>query len=169
MGRTRTYSWVDPRDLLELAQSRAGLEFTRTLLAAGEDGRMPIAATVGFRLVEVDEGRVVFEGEVGEHLYNPIGVVHGGVAATLLDSAAGSAVHTTVPAGAGYTTLDLSVHFLRPVTMDTGRIRAIGTVLNRGRRTALAHAELRDDSDRLLAHGTSSCMLFPADADARRP
>src|SRR5215470_13692391 len=103
---------------------------------------MPIAATVGFRLAEVERGRVVLVGEVGEHLYNPIGVVHGGVAATLLDSACGSAVHTTLPAGASYTTLDLSVRYLRPATTDMGTIRAIGTVINRGRRTALAEAEL---------------------------
>nr|WP_199239784.1 MULTISPECIES: PaaI family thioesterase [Kribbella] len=106
-----------------------------------------------------DRGR-----EVGEHLYNPIGVVHGGVAATLLDSVAASAVHSVLPAGTGYTSLDLSAKFLRPILADTGPLRAIGTVINRGRRTALANAELRDSTDRLLAHATSSCMLFPTDA-----
>lgn len=164
MKRTRTYSWVDPQELDKTGRGMAGLDFTRHLLLSDELGVMPIAATLGFKLAEVDEGYVVFVGEVGEHLYNPIGVVHGGVAATLLDSAAGSAVHTTVPAGTGYTTLDLSVHYLRPITADLRPIRAIGTVLNRGRRTALGQAELRDSADRLLAHATSSCMLFPADA-----
>lgn len=87
--------------------------------------------------------------------------MHGGVFATLLDSAAGCAVQSTLPQGMGYTSLDLSVKFLRPVTADTGRIRAVGTVLNGGRRTALAQAELFDEKDRLLAHATSSCLLFP--------
>lgn len=164
MERTRTYSWVDPQELAKDGQGGAGLDFNRRMLLAGELGRMPIAATLGFALAEVEEGYVVFAGELGEHLYNPIGVVHGGVAATLLDSAAGSAVHTMLPAGTSYTTVDLSVHYLRPVTAELGSIRAIGTVLNRGRRSALGQAELRDGEDRLLAHATSSCMLFPTDA-----
>ncbi len=164
MERRRTYGWVDPEELNKAGRGMAGLEFTRHLLDSGECGRMPMAATLGFRLAEVERGYVVFEGEVGEHLYNPIGVVHGGLAATLLDSAAGSAVHTLVPAGTGYTTLDLSVHYLRPVTADSGSLRAVGTVLNSGRRTALAQGELRDAAGRLLAHATSSCMLFPAEA-----
>lgn len=161
--RSRTYSWVDPHELDKAGRGQSGLDFTAGLLLAGEAGRMPIATTIGFRLAEVAEGYVVFVGEVGEHLYNPIGVVHGGVAATLLDSAAGSAVQTTLPAGTAYTSLDLSVHFLRPITTGLGPIRAIGTVLNRGRRTALGQAEVRDSADRLLAHATSSCLLFPAE------
>lgn len=158
--RARSYSWADPHQLTRTGRDLSGLDFTHHLLEAGEEGRMPIAATLGFRLAEVAEGYVVFVGEPAEHLYNPIGVVHGGVAATLLDSAAGSAVHTTLPAATAYTTVDLSVHYLRPVTVEIGPIRAIGTVLNRGRRTALGQAELRDSADRLLAHATSSCMLF---------
>ncbi|GAA5185743.1 PaaI family thioesterase [Rugosimonospora acidiphila] len=164
MARTRTYTWTDPQELDKVGRGMAGLEFTRHLMLAGEAGRMPIASTVGFGLAEVEYGRVVFVGELGEYLYNPIGIVHGGAAATLLDSAAGSAVHTTLPAGTGYTTLDLSLHYLRPITADTGPVRATGTIINRGRRTALAYAELHDSADRLLAHATSSCMLFPADA-----
>ncbi|MEV6607091.1 PaaI family thioesterase [Kutzneria sp. NPDC051319] len=162
MGQ-RTYSWNDPHELDKLGRGMDGLEFTRHLMEAGEDGRMPIASTYGFRLAEVEPGRVVFVAEVGEHLYNPIGAVHGGFAATLLDSAAGSAIHTTVPAGTPYTTLDLSVHYLRPITVDVGPVRAIGVVLNRGRRTALARAEVLDRNDRLLAYAISSCMVFPTD------
>ncbi len=160
----RTYSWHDPAELDKLGRGMDGLAFTRHLLAAGEDGRMPVAATYGFRLAEVEPGRVVFVADVGEHLYNPIGAVHGGFAATLLDSAAGSAIHTTVPAGTSYTTLNLTVRYLRPITADVGPVRAIGIVLNRGRRTALARAEVRDKDDRLLAYATSSCMVFPPDA-----
>jgi uncharacterized protein (TIGR00369 family) len=90
-----------------------------------------------------------------------MGSVHGGVYATVLDSATGCAVMSVLPKGMGYTSLDLNVKFLRPITADTGKIRAVGTVLNSGRRTALAQAELFDPADRLLAHATSSCLLFP--------
>lgn len=164
MESTRTYSWADPQKMAKLSREMDGLEFSRYLLEAGEAGIMPIAATLGFRLAEIEYGRAVLTGEVGEYLYNPIGIVHGGVAATLLDSAAGYAIHTTVPRGSGYTTLDLSVHYLRPLTTDIGTVRATGSVINRGRRTALAHAEVRDSRDRLLAHATSSCMVFSPDA-----
>ncbi|MFI6078727.1 PaaI family thioesterase [Actinoplanes sp. NPDC051343] len=162
--RTRTYSWANPQLIDKLGREMDGLEFTRQLLLMGEQGRMPIASTLGFRLEEVVSGRVVLIGELGEHLYNVLGVVHGGVTATLLDTAAASAVHTTVPAGTRYTSLDLSVRFLRPVVSEVAPVRAIGTVLNRGRRTALASAELRDSADRLLATATSTCMLFPPGA-----
>jgi uncharacterized protein (TIGR00369 family) len=101
-----------------------------------------------------------YAGEPAVHVYNPIGFVHGGFAAAMLDSAAGTAVQTVLPAGAGYTTMNLSVHFLRPVTASTGLVRAVGTLVSRGRRTALARAELRDGAGRLLAHATSACMLF---------
>ena len=161
MARTRTHTWSDPQELAKAARGMTGLEFIRRLMT--EPG-VPMLSTIGYRIAEVESGRVVVECEVGEHLYNPIGVVHGGVAATLLDTAAGCAVHTVLPVGTAYTSLDLSVRFLRPVTLDIGPVRAVGTVVNRGRRTALASAELRDASDRLLAHATSSCMLFPTDA-----
>lgn len=161
MARTRTHTWSDPQELAKAARGMTGLEFIRRLMTEPD---VPMLSTIGYRIAEVESGRVVVECEVGEHLYNPIGVVHGGVAATLLDTAAGCAVHTVLPVGTAYTSLDLSVRFLRPVTLDIGPVRAVGTVVNRGRRTALASAELRDASDRLLAHATSSCMLFPTDA-----
>lgn len=160
MGRSRTYEWEDPAGLAEMAASMDGLEFLRGSMIAGSR-RPPIAATLDFTLEEVDEGRAVFRLVPGEEHYNPIGSVHGGVYATLLDSAAGCAVHSTLPAGMAYTSLDLATRFLRPITVDTGPIRAIGVVRNRGRRTALAEAELRDSGDRLLAHATSTCLLFP--------
>ncbi|QUQ67209.1 PaaI family thioesterase [Kutzneria sp. CA-103260] len=159
--RERTHEWADPREQAKAAHGMDGLEFMRFLV---REGGIPMGSTLGFRVTKADPGRVVITCEVGEHLYNPIGSVHGGVAASLLDSVAGSAVHTTLPAGTAYSSLDLTVHYLRPITAETGLVRAIGTVLNRGRRTALAQAELRDPADRLLAHATSSCMLFPVDA-----
>lgn len=141
----------------------AGLDFLREV-QAGRISPPPIGQTLGFDLDEVEHGRAVFSLVAGEEHYNPIGSVHGGVFATLLDSAAGCAVQSTLPAGMAYTSLDLTVKFLRPITMDTGRVRAIGTVLNAGRRIALAQAQLVDAEDRLLAHATSSCMLFAATA-----
>jgi uncharacterized protein (TIGR00369 family) len=160
MDRSREYSWSDPMAIAESARGRSGLDFMRALLR-GDVPPPPIAQTLGFEVVSVDEGEVVFSVTPGEHLYNPIGVVHGGVAATMLDTVTGCAVHTTLPAGTAYTSLDLSVKYLRPLTADTGPVRGIGRVINRGRRTALAQGELRDAADRLLAHGTSSCMIFP--------
>lgn len=163
MGRSRTFGWEDPAISAGAVAHHSGLDFLREM-EAGRLPAPPIAATLGFTLEEVEYGRVVFALEPGEEHYNPIGSVHGGVYATLLDSAAGCAVHSVLPRGTGYTSLDLTVKFLRPITVDTGKVRAVGTVLNSGRRTALAQAELYDSDDRLLAHATSSCMLLPVPA-----
>ncbi|WP_326606299.1 PaaI family thioesterase [Streptomyces sp. NBC_01799] len=163
MGRSRTYEWEDPAVSAAAVGQSTGLEFVREI-ATGRLPGPPIAATLDFTLDEAEHGHVVFSLVPGEEHYNPIGSVHGGVYATLLDSAAGCAVQSTLPAGMGYTSLDLTVKFLRPVTVDTGRIRAVGTVISSGRRTALAEARLLDEKDRLLAHATSTCMLFPLSA-----
>ncbi|MGW5663144.1 PaaI family thioesterase [Streptomyces sp. NPDC003758] len=160
MTRSRTFEWKDPSVSAAAVGQESGLDFLRSVLS-GRLPAAPIAATLGFTLEEVEFGRAVFALEPGEEHYNPIGSVHGGVYATLLDSAAGCAVQSVLPTGMGYTSLDLSLKFLRPMTVDTGKVRAVGTVLNHGRRTALAQAELLDSEDRLLAHATSSCMLFP--------
>ncbi|MEU3510561.1 PaaI family thioesterase [Streptomyces longwoodensis] len=163
MARSRTIEWEDPRVSAAAVGRGSGLDFLRDVLA-GRLPAPPISATLGFTLEEVEAGRAVFAMEPGEEHYNPIGSVHGGVYATLLDSAAGCAVQSVLPAGTGYTSLDLTLKFLRPITVDTGKVRAVGTVLNQGRRTALAQAELFDTADRLLAHATSSCLLFPVPA-----
>ncbi|MFD7614966.1 PaaI family thioesterase [Streptomyces sp. NPDC059828] len=160
MGRSRTFSWDDPSVSAAAVGQQSGLDFLNEMLA-GRLPTPPLAATLGFTLEEVEYGRAVFALVAGEEHYNPIGSVHGGVYATMLDSAAGCAVQTTLPAGMGYTSVDLNVKFLRPSTVDTGKIRAVGTVHNSGRRLALAQAELFDSADRLLAHATSSCLLFP--------
>ncbi|MGX1134483.1 uncharacterized protein (TIGR00369 family) [Streptomyces glaucescens] len=160
MGRSRTYEWEDPTISAAAVGRGTGLDFLRDVVA-GRLPAAPLAATLGFTLDEVDHGHAVFSLLPGEEHYNPIGSMHGGVYATLLDSAAGCAVQSTLPQGTGYTSVDLAVKFLRPVTVDTGRVRAVGTVLNGGRRTALAEARLLDDEDRLLAHATSTCMIFP--------
>ncbi|MER5427582.1 PaaI family thioesterase [Streptomyces sp. NPDC002588] len=163
MERSRTYDWEDPAVSAAAVGQGSGLEFLRDILA-GRLPAAPIGATVGLALEEVEHGRVVFSLVPGEEHYNPIGSMHGGIYATMLDSAAGCAVQSTLPQGMGYTSLDLTVKFLRPVTADTGKIRAVGGVLSGGRRTALAEARLLDSEDRLLAHATSSCMLFPMPA-----
>ncbi|MER6356334.1 PaaI family thioesterase [Streptomyces sp. NPDC001634] len=160
MGRIRTYEWEDPAISAAAAGRVPGMDFLRDIQAGRLPGP-PITATLDIALDEVEPGRVVFSLAPGEEHYNPIGSVHGGVYATLLDSAAGCAVHSTLPEGMAYTSLDLTVKFLRRITVDTGRVRAIGTVVHRGRQTALAEAKLVDATDRLLAHATSSCMLFP--------
>ncbi|MGW1542083.1 PaaI family thioesterase [Streptomyces sp. NPDC002309] len=160
MARSRTFEWEDPEVSAAEVGRASGLEFLQDVLA-GRLPAPPIAATLDFRLEEVEAGRAVFAMEPGEEHYNPIGSVHGGVYATLLDSAAGCAVQSVLPAGMGYTSLDLTLKFLRPITVDTGKVRAVGTVLSQGRRTALAQAQLFDTTDRLLAHATSSCLLIP--------
>jgi uncharacterized protein (TIGR00369 family) len=158
-GRERTYSWVDPKAYVEAASGRSGLELFRYLLD-NDFPPPPIAQTLGFRLVEVDKGLAVFAIEPAEYLYNPIGSVHGGVYATLLDSAAGCAVHTTLAESVNYTSLDLAVKFLRGMSPDGGEVRAIGTVTHSGRRTALAEARMVDEKGRLLATATSSCLIL---------
>jgi uncharacterized protein (TIGR00369 family) len=146
------------RDLAELD----GLAALRAMIA-GEIPPPPIALLLGFELVEVEPGRVVFAVEPDDRHYNPIGSVHGGLAATLIDSATGCAVHTTLPAGTAYTTTDVQVRFVRPITRDTGRIECVGEVVHRGRTLATAEARVTA-GDRLLAHGTASLLILPPDA-----
>ncbi len=137
-----------------------GLTFMRKMMA-GDYPAPPIAETLGFTLSEVSEGRAVFESVPAFRHYNPIGAVHGGFAMTLLDSCVGCAVHTTMQPGEAYTTLEIKVNLVRGLTKDTGRILAEGKVLYRGRTTATAEGYLRDESGKLYAHATTTCMIFP--------
>ena len=157
--RTRTFSWEDPRALAEAARGLSGLEFLRKVVA-GELPRPPISALMSFQISELSEGRAVFVAEPAEYHYNPIGVVHGGLAATLLDSAMGCAVHSTLPAGAGYTTLEIKVNFVRPLTAETGRVRCEARVIHVGGRTATAEGKVVDEEGKLYAHGTTTCIIF---------
>jgi uncharacterized protein (TIGR00369 family) len=129
-------------------------------MGRGELPRPPIMETLGINGIDANDGRVAFSLKVEEFHYNPLGTVHGGVISTLLDSCTGCAVHSTLPAGWGYTSLDLSTKFLRPATVDSGLLRCEGTVINRGRTTALAEARLYDGAGKLIAHATSTCILF---------
>jgi uncharacterized protein (TIGR00369 family) len=157
--RERAYTWQDPQLTAAAARDVDGLTFLRRM-AAGEVPAPPIATTLGFTVLEVESGRVVFGLEPAEYHFNPIGSVHGGVFATLLDSAAACAVHSALPAGASYTSLDLSVKFLRGLGIGSGPVRCEGLVVHLGGRTALAEARLYDGDGRLCAHATSSCMIF---------
>jgi uncharacterized protein (TIGR00369 family) len=129
-------------------------------MAAGELPMPPIMSTMGVERFEAEEGTVSLWMPVREFHYNPLGTVHGGVLATLLDTGTGCAVHSVLPAGVGYTSLDLHTRFLRPATLDTGVLRCTGTVLSRTRRSAVAEARLEDASGRLVGHATSSCLIF---------
>ena len=138
----------------------SGLEHLQAM-HRGEMPPAPIAALFGIEPVEVEEGRVVFAATPEHRHYNPIGSVHGGFAATLLDSAMGCAVQSILPAGTGYTTLELSVNYVRPMTADTGPVRAEGTVVHGGRRMATAEGRIWAERDgKLIAHGTTTCIVF---------
>ena len=157
--RSRTYSWEDPLAALAQAAELSGLEVMRRM-AAGEFPQPPIAQTLGFRLVEAEYGRAVFECEPAEFHYNPIGTVHAGLASTLLDSAMGCAFVTTLDAGVGWTTLELKANFTRPLTADTGLVRCVGTVVHPGRTVATTEARIEDADGRLYAHGTSTILVL---------
>lgn len=135
-----------------------GLAQLNAMLAGGL--KAPIGQTLGFDLVEVERGRVVFEGRPDRSVYNPLGAVHGGYAATLLDSACGIATHSTLGPGRGYTTLELKVSYLRGLTENSGIVRATGQVLSTGSRVAFAEAELHDGEGRLCATATSTLLVF---------
>jgi uncharacterized protein (TIGR00369 family) len=136
-----------------------GLEFLEAI-GRGDLPPAPMAALLGIEPVEVSPGRAVFAALPSDQLYNPMGVVHGGFAATILDTAMGCAVHTTLPAGTGYSTLELSVNLVRAITADTGPVRAEGLVLHGGRRVATAEGRLiAERTGKLLAHGTTTCVI----------
>lgn len=160
MTRSRTFVWNDPTGVAAQGRATSGLAFLRSIAGRGIVQAAPIAQCLGFELVEVEQGRVVFESVPGEHMYNPLGGVHGGVIATLLDSAAGAAVHSTLPEGVGYTTLELKVSFMKPVTAQTGVVRAEGTVVSQGSRVAYSEARLVDAAGKVLAHATSTCLIL---------
>ncbi|MFI5029021.1 MAG: PaaI family thioesterase [Solirubrobacterales bacterium] len=159
-SRSRVLVWQDPVPSAAAGASMSGIEYMLAVVEARVPPP-PIAVVMRMRPTEVEEGHAVFEGEPGEEHYNPIGVVHGGYAATLLDSALGCAVHTTLPAGVSYTSLGLEAKYVRPITRDTGRVICQAKVLYRGRRQATAEATLSAaDSGKLLAHGSATCMIL---------
>jgi uncharacterized protein (TIGR00369 family) len=157
--RTRTITWEDPMPSAQAVRTMSGLEYLRAL-QAGELPPPPIAVLMGMQLAEVSEGHAIFTAEPAEYHYNPIGVVHGGLAATLLDSAMGCAVQSTLPAGTAYTTLEIKVNYLRPLTRDTGLVTCEAKVIYTGGRIATAEGRLTDADGKLYAHGTTTCIVL---------
>ncbi len=158
--RSRTVTWYDPMVTAAGALERSGLETLQAL----RDGVLPpppIVPLVQMDLVAVEEGRVEFSCLVDESVYNPIGVVHGGLVCTLLDTVVGCAVHSTLPRGTGYTSIELKVTYLRAVTAASGPLRAVGTVVKPGRRVAFAEGEVFDAAGRSVATASSSLLVFP--------
>ena len=160
-ARERSFSWEDPAQAARVGAQLAGLEYLRRI----RDGTLPkppVAAMMGFELVAVEPGGAVFAMQPEEWHYNPIGSVHGGVVATLLDSCMGCAVHTLLDAGVGYTTTDLQVRYLRPLAADTGRVLAEGSVVHLGRRLATAEGRVwaEVEPERLLAHGSTGVAIM---------
>jgi uncharacterized protein (TIGR00369 family) len=157
--RTRTITWEDPLITARAGQTMSGLQFVRAV-QAGELPPPPIAVLMGFWISEVDEGRVVFAVEPAEYHYNPIGVVHGGLAMTLLDSAMGCAVQSLLPAGTAYTTLETKVNLVRALTHETGEVRCVGSIVYQGGRIATAEGRITDAAGKLYAHGTTTCLII---------
>jgi uncharacterized protein (TIGR00369 family) len=157
--RSKTVQWYDPSITAAAGATLSGIEFLRGI----RDGVFPpppIATLLGMQMREIEPGRVVFECEPDESSYNPIGVVHGGLVCTLADTVAACAVHTTLEAGTAYTSIDLNVSYLRPVTVASGVLRATGFVAKPGRRVAFSSAEIVDDAGKLVATATSSCLVM---------
>ena len=153
---TKTYGTVSA----ERQKQMSGLEFVQGLI----DGSLPLntfARTLGYDIVEAEHGRVVIAALPNDSHLNPAGGVHGGLAATLLDSCMGLAILTTLDRGIGETTLEFKISLVRPITPEIGLIRAEGTVLSRGRRIGTAEGRITDDKGRLLVHGTTTCLIFP--------
>lgn len=154
----RTLRWTDPMEMADTTRGMSGSEF----FTAWKAGNVvpPMAATLGFELVDFSEGRVEIGCVPSDYHYNPYGTVHGGLAATLIDTATGCAIHTRLPAGTGYATVNLNVTYLRPLTVDVGAVRCIGVVSSLGKRVAVADAELLDTNGKALAKGTASCLVI---------
>src|ERR1700730_10966779 len=158
-SRTRVITWEDPTAAVQKGKTISGLDYLKAL-QSGEFPPPPIAVLMGMWISEVSEGRAVFAVEPAEYHYNPLGTVHGGVIATLLDSALGCVVQSMLPAGTSYTTLELKVNYLRPVTAKTGTVYAEGKIIHLGGRIATAEARLTDAAGKLYAHGTTTCIIL---------
>lgn len=157
--RTRTFSWEDPAPPLAASRGMDGLAYLRALIAE-ELPPPPIARLLDFTMVSADPGEAVFECEPREYHYNVLGMVHGGVACTILDTVVGCAAHTTLPAGVGYTSIDLNVSYLRPILATSGLLRARGRVVKGGSRVIFAEGVLEDASGTALATATSSLLVL---------
>ena len=158
-SRSRTVVWQDPVPTAAAGATMSGLEYM-TAVSEAEVPPPPIAVLMRYRPVEIEEGRVVFEGEPGEEHYNPIGVVHGGYAATMLDAAMGLATHTAIPIDCGYSTIDLNVTYLKSLRADSAPVTAEGRAIHVGRRLVACEAELKDRHGKLCARATATFMVI---------
>ena len=155
----RTFQWEDPMKGAKEALTMAGLDYFQAI----NDGKLPLPPlmhTLDFKAESIEKGKAVFSFEPQEFHYNPIGTVHGGVISAILDSAMGCSIHSLLPVGTGYTTLELKVNFLKAVTIKSGELKATGKVVHSGSRTALVEAQLTDQNGTIYAHSTSTCMIF---------
>ena len=161
-ARHRIVTWHDPADLRRRAQGLSGLDVLHRF-ASGQLPAPPVAELVGFEPTYVSPGLVVFAYEPREEHYNPLGSVHGGIVTTVLDTAMGCAVQSELEAGAAYATIELKTNFVRPVTLEAGRLRAEGRVVHSGSRVVTAEARLADGDGKLFAHATSTCLVTRAE------
>lgn len=159
MTRERTYTWADPKVFVDAAAGLSGLDFLNKI-GKGELPLVPAGATTNILPVAVGDGWAEFEMQPEEWHYNPIGSVHGGMLAGLADTALGCAVHTKLPAGVGYTSLDLTIKFTRAANLDSGKLACRGEVVTIGRRVATAEARIVDSRGRVVAHAVATCLLI---------
>ena len=157
--KTHTITWQESDATAEAAQTMTGLDYLRASFF-GDLPAPPIGALIGMGAESIDEGRVVFTVTPAAYHNNPLGSTHGGLAATLLDSAMACAIHSTLPAGVGYTTLEIKVNYVRGMSPQTGEVRCIGEVIHRGRRTATAEGKVFDKNGKLCAHGSTTCIIL---------
>lgn len=164
MERTRLIEWQDPTPALEARDRTNGLEYLQGVVA-GRWPPPPISRLMNIRLVEIERGRAVFELTPEELHYNPLGMVHGGVAATILDSAMGCSLHTCLESDDRYTTIEIKVSYLKAMTTATGRVHGIGTIVHLGRTTALSEGRLVGADRTLYAHATSTLLIKRAERE----
>jgi uncharacterized protein (TIGR00369 family) len=157
--RQRTFTWSDPSIGAQVAWTMSGLDYLKAM-ERGDLPFPPMLALMNIHLEGAEEGSAVFSVEPAEYHYNPLGSVHGGLAATLCDSAMGCAVHSTLPAGSGYTTLEIKVNLVRPLTIATGPVTCKGKIIHVGKRTATAEARVTDRDGKLYAHATTTCLIL---------
>jgi uncharacterized protein (TIGR00369 family) len=167
MERTKTVQWSDPSEGAEAARALSGIEWLRAM-ARREAPAPPLADVLGFKLEKIEEGEVIVTLEPAEYHYNPMGVLHGGMAATLFDSSLGCAVQTMLPPAHAAPTMQLQINYVRPVSVRTGKVYCSGRVIHLGKRSATAEGRLTDRNGKLYAHATGTFIVTPLDLDSAR-
>ncbi len=157
--RERTFTWDDPAETAKLAATMPGIEFLEAI-TKGTMPAPPLLHTLDIQVSSIEKGKAVFSFQPQEFHYNPIGTVHGGVITAILDSVMGCSLHSLLPAGTGYTTLEIKVNFLKAATIKAGRLTATGKVIHSGSRTALTEAQLTDEAGKVYAHAVSTCLIL---------